>query len=84
MESLPANLINTRENGRIAALEVIRRLGLTEEEAWKVADLPAEELVRAVKEAEDAWVDIRPYSIPTAPVVAQFHIAAPHPTKNHS
>ena len=69
MESLPANLINTRENGRIAALEVIRRLGLTEEEAWKVADLPAEELVRAVKEAEDAWVDIRPYSIPTAPVV---------------
>lgn len=69
MESLPANLINTRENGRRAAMEVLRRLGLTEEEAWKAAELPAEILVDAVKETEDAWVDIRPYTIPTAPVV---------------
>jgi len=69
MESLPANLINTRDNGRLAALDVARRLGIAEEEAWRIAGLPGDVLVKAVKEAEDAWVDIRPYTIPTAPVV---------------
>ena len=69
MESLPAGLVNTRENGRLAALDVLRRLGLSEEEAWKVAELPADVLVDAVKASEDDWVNIRPYTVPTGPVV---------------
>ena len=69
MESLCPFLPLTRENGRAAALEVIGRLGIREEEAYKVADLPAEELVKAVNDLEHQYMDIRPYTVPAGPVV---------------
>lgn len=69
MESPAPHLINTKENGRIAALDIVRRLGITEEEAYRVADLAADVLTRAVEESEYDYVNTYPYLIPTAPVV---------------
>lgn len=62
-------LINSRENGYIAALDVVKRLGLSETEAYKIADLPAESLTSAVNESEYDYVNHHPYLLPTAPVV---------------
>lgn len=69
MESTPPFLIHTRENGKRAAQEVLKRLEIPEAEAYKVADLPTEKLVQAVREAEEAYPGIQPYLIPTGPVV---------------
>lgn len=62
-------LMNSRENGYIAALDVAKRLGISEEEAYKIADLSAEELTAAVNESENDFVNHHPYLLPTAPVV---------------
>lgn len=69
MDSPAPHLIHTAENGRIAALDIIRRLGIAEEEAYKIADLPADVLTKAVEESEYDYVNHYPYLIPTAPVV---------------
>lgn len=69
MDSPAPHLINTEENGRIAALDVIQRLGISEKEAYKVVDLPADVLTRAVEKSEYDYVNHYPYLIPTAPVV---------------
>lgn len=69
LDSPAPHLMNTAENGYIAALDVVKRLGLTEEEAWKLADLPADVLTKAVEESEYDFVNHHPYLLPTAPVV---------------
>ena len=69
LESTPPFLIHSRENGRKAAREVLKRLGIPVSEADKLAGLPAETLVEAVREAEEAYPGIQPYLIPTGPVV---------------
>jgi len=69
LESTPPFLIHSRENGRKAAKQVLQRLDIPEAEAYKIAGLPAEVLVRAVQEAEEAYPGIQPYLIPTGPVV---------------
>lgn len=66
----PAPLIfNTRENGYLAALDVLKRLNLTEEEAWKIYDIDGDTLTKAVYESECDFRNIRPYLLPTAPVI---------------
>lgn len=62
-------LINSRENGHYAALDVAKRLGIPESEAYKIADLSADTLTKAVNESEYDFVNHRPYLLPTAPVV---------------
>lgn len=62
-------LMNSKENGYIAAKDVAKRLGIAEEEAYKIADLSAEELTTAVNESEYAFVNHHPYLLPTAPVI---------------
>lgn len=69
MESPAPLIFNTKENGYLAALDVVKRLGLTEEEAWKIQDMDAERLTKAVCESENEYRNIRPYLIPTAPVI---------------
>ncbi len=69
MDSPAPHLINTVENGHIAALDVIKKLGLSEDEAYKVADIDGETLTKAVEESEYNFVNHHPYLIPTAPVV---------------
>lgn len=62
-------LINSQGNGYHAAMDVAKRLGISEEEAYKIADLSAEELTAAVNESEYDYVNLYPYLLPTAPVV---------------
>lgn len=62
-------LMNSKENGRIAALDVAKQLGIEEENAYKIADLSAEELTAAVNLSEYDFVNHHPYLLPTAPVV---------------
>lgn len=62
-------LMNSRENGHIAALDVAKRLGIREEEAYKIAELSPEKLTAAVNESEYDFVNHHPYLLPTAPVV---------------
>lgn len=69
LESPAPHFIHTRENGRIAAQDVLRYLHLPEEEAIRLADLPAEVLVDAVNESECGYQNVQPFLIPTAPVV---------------
>lgn len=69
MDSPAPHLIQSAENGRIAALDVVKRLGISEEEAYKAADLPADVLTRAVEESVYDYVNHYPYLLTTAPVV---------------
>ena len=62
-------LINSKQNGYIAALDVAKRLGIPEGEAYRIADLPADVLTKAVNESEYAYVNHHPYLLPTAPVL---------------
>lgn len=69
LESPAPNLILSREEGQIAALDVIRYLGVSEDEAYKIADFSADVLTDAVNKSEYHYVNYRPYLLPTAPVV---------------
>lgn len=62
-------LINSRENGYIAAKDVAERLGITEAEAYRIADMSAAKLTEAVNESEYVFVNHHPFLLPTAPVV---------------
>lgn len=62
-------LINTTENGRIAAQDIAARLGVPEHEACRIADLPAEVLTQATYKSELNYLNHHPYLLPTAPVV---------------
>ncbi|MBQ9612819.1 MAG: carboxylesterase/lipase family protein [Lachnospiraceae bacterium] len=68
MDSPAPHLINSLENGRAAALDVLEKLGLSEQEAYKAASLPADDLVSAVEKSEYGFVHHHPYLLPTAPV----------------
>lgn len=68
LDSPAPHLMNTRENGRLGALDVLKHLGLKEEEAYKLADLPGEVLTKAVEQSEYGFVRHHPYLLPTAPV----------------
>lgn len=69
MDSPAPHLIHTRENAYRAALDVTKHLGLSEEEAWRLADMDAQTLTDAVEQSEYGYVKQYPYLIPTAPVV---------------
>lgn len=62
-------LIHSPENGKLAAEEVLKNLNIPEAEVHRVRNLPAEQLVAAVKAAEENYVNVQPYLIPTGPVV---------------
>lgn len=69
LESPAPFLINTKENGILAAKDVLKNLNLTEDEAYKVAEIQAEILNQAVSKSVNNYVNYRPYTITTAPVV---------------
>lgn len=69
LDSPAPHLINSRENGHIAALDVAKHRGIAEEEAYRIVELSAEELTSAVNASEYGFVNHRPYLLPTAPVV---------------
>lgn len=69
MEGPAPFIFNTKENGRLAALDVAKRLRLAEEEAWKIQNMDGDRLTKAVYESECNFRHIRPYLIPTAPVI---------------
>ena len=69
MDSPAPHLMHTPENGRLAALDMIHRLGITEEEAYKVADCSAEELAKVAEESMYDYVNHQPFLITTGPVV---------------
>lgn len=62
-------LMNSPENGYLAALDVAKHLGISEAEAYRIAEVSAEELTAAVNASEYNFVNHRPYLLPTAPVV---------------
>ena len=69
MDSPAPLLMNTAENGRLAALDVLDYLGLKEHEAYQLAGMSAERLTKAVNDSEYNFVNHHPYLLPTAPVV---------------
>ena len=69
MDSPVPHLVNTKEIGRTAALDVLEKLDLKEGEAYKAASLPADVLVSAVEKSEYSFAHHYPYLLPTAPVV---------------
>lgn len=69
LESPAPHLMHTRENARLAALDVISYLGIKEEEAYQIADMPAEQLVDATIASVNNYVNHHPFLIATAPVV---------------
>ena len=69
LDSPAPHLMQTRENARRAALDVAGYLSISEDEAWKIADLDADTLTKAVAESVYNYAGKYPYLISTAPVV---------------
>lgn len=69
MESSCPYLPITKESAKISALELLKELDLPEEEAYKIADMPADVLVAASDRVFASFVDIHPLGLATAPVI---------------
>jgi para-nitrobenzyl esterase len=69
MESSCPFLPFTKESAKISALELLKELDLPEEQAYRLAEMPADILVAASNRVYEHYVDIRPMGLATAPVI---------------
>lgn len=69
MESPAPYLPLTRENAYVAAKDIIDRLGVKEKDAIKLTKISAEKLVKATNASENNYMNVKPYTIPTGPVI---------------